>query len=329
MEFQRKNRFTADYYIDGINNGDRLVLSQSITIIESGLDDDKIIANKIIETILPKTGNSIRIGITGVPGVGKSTFIEVFATYLTSMGKKVAVLAIDPSSKKSKGSIMGDKTRMPELSNNPDAFIRPSAAGAYTGGVGSKTWESLLTCEAAGYDIIIVETVGVGQSETMVREIVDFFLLLSLAGAGDELQGFKRGIMELADAVLITKADRENLKNANLAKSQFSSALHLFPAPVSGWSPTVSVCSAIENKGIKETWSMIVDFVTFTKKGNYFEDNRKQQMVNWMYEVIEQHFKLKYLQNQEISDKLRLLEKEILKENISPIAAAEQIIKKI
>ena len=224
---------------------------------------------------------------------------------------------------------MRDKTRMPELSNNPNAFIRPTAAGAYTGGVGSKTWESLLTCEAAGFDIILVETVGVGQSESMVREIVDFFLLLSLAGAGDELQGFKRGIMEMADAVLITKADGDNLKNTSLAKSQFSAALHLFPPPDSGWSPNVSVCSAIENKGIKETWSMIHNFVTFTKKGNYFEDNRKQQMVNWMYEVIEQHFKLKFLQNQEISNKLRLLEKEILNGNISPIAAAEQIIKKI
>ena len=329
MEFQRHNRFSADYYIDGINNGDRLVLSQSITIIESGLNEDNKVANTIIEAILPKTGNSIRVGITGVPGVGKSTFIEVFATYLTSVCKKVAVLAIDPSSKESKGSIMGDKTRMPELSNNPNAFVRPSAAGTYTGGIGSKTWESMLTCEAAGFDIILVETVGVGQSETMVREIVDFFLLLSLAGAGDELQGFKRGIMELADAVLITKADGDNLKNTGLAKSQFSAALHLFPPPDSGWSPNVSVCSAIENKGIKETWSMIQDFVTFTKKGRYFENNRKQQMVNWMYEVIEQHFKLKFLQNQEISNKLRLLEKEILNGNISPIAAAEQIIKKI
>jgi len=329
MEFQRKKRFTADYYIDGISKGDRLVLSQSITIIESALDDDKAIANKIIESILSKTGNSVRVGITGVPGVGKSIFIETFGTYLTSIGKKVAVLAIDPSSKKSKGSIMGDKTRMPELSNNSNAFVRPSAAGVYTGGIGSKTWESLLTCEAAGFDIIIVETIGVGQSETMVREIVDFFLLLSLAGAGDELQGFKRGVMELADAVVITKADGDNIKNASLAKSQFSSALHLFPPTVSGWSPIVSVCSALENKGIKETWSMIDDFVTFAKKGNYFEDNRKQQMVNWMYEVIEQHFKQKFLQNQNISNKLRLLEKEILKENISPIAAAEQIIKKI
>ncbi|MCL2435668.1 MAG: methylmalonyl Co-A mutase-associated GTPase MeaB [Lentimicrobiaceae bacterium] len=234
LQFKRKKKLSADGYLAGILEGNRVVLSQAITLIESTAHHDIVVANQIIEKCLPYSGNSMRIGITGVPGVGKSTFIETFGKYLTSIGKKLAVLAVDPSSERSKGSILGDKTRMEELSIDPNAFIRPSPSGLTLGGVARKTRETIILCEAAGFDVIIIETVGVGQSETAVKSMVDFFLLLMLSGAGDELQGIKRGIMEMADALIITKADGDNVAKATAAKALYQSALQLFPKNENG-----------------------------------------------------------------------------------------------
>ncbi|RUA06890.1 MAG: methylmalonyl Co-A mutase-associated GTPase MeaB, partial [Flavobacteriia bacterium] len=252
-----KKRLSAKEYIKGILNGNRVILSRAITVIESNLNSDKKLAREIIHAVLPKTGNSIRIGITGVPGVGKSTFIEVFGKHLISKGHKVAILSIDPSSQRSKGSILGDKTRMETLANSEDAYIRPSASGDTLGGVANKTGESMLLCEASGYDVILIETVGVGQSETAVHGLTDFFLLLMLSGAGDELQGIKKGIMEMADMIVINKADGDNIRKSEQAKIQYQNALHIFPQSESGWTPVVSTASSTENKGISFIWEKI------------------------------------------------------------------------
>ncbi|HSH50986.1 MAG TPA: methylmalonyl Co-A mutase-associated GTPase MeaB, partial [Bacteroidales bacterium] len=249
----RKNKKTersVQEYVDGIINGNRTILGQAITLIESSLPDHHQIAQEIIEKCLPYAGNSIRIGITGVPGVGKSTFIESMGKYITSKGNKLAVLAIDPSSERSKGSILGDKTRMEELATDTNAFIRPSPSAGSLGGVARKTRETIVLCEAAGFNTIFIETVGVGQSETAVHSMVDFFLLLMLAGAGDELQGIKRGIMEMADAIVINKADGGNIQKAELAKNQYQNALHLYPPAPSGWIPKVLTCSSLVKTGI-------------------------------------------------------------------------------
>ncbi|MDP4290279.1 MAG: methylmalonyl Co-A mutase-associated GTPase MeaB, partial [Bacteroidota bacterium] len=254
---KRKKQLSVDEYVDGILKGNRIILSQAITLVESSLHAHKILAQQIIERCLPYSGNSFRIGITGVPGVGKSTFIEAFGTYLTSMGHKLAVLAIDPSSSRSRGSILGDKTRMEDLSIDPNAFIRPSPSAGSLGGVARKTRESIILCEAAGFDIIFIETVGVGQSETAVHSMVDFFLLLMLAGAGDELQGIKRGIMEMADAIVINKADGDNLLKAQTAKVEYQNALHLFPTAESGWNPEVETMSARKKEGMDRVWDII------------------------------------------------------------------------
>src|SRR5210317_2149797 len=244
-KFRPKKRLEASEYIEGVLKGDRVVLSRAITVIESNLSSDKRLAKEIIQAILPHSGNSIRIGITGVPGVGKSTFIEAFGKLLIRMGHRVAILSIDPSSQRTKGSILGDKTRMEELANMPEAYIRPSASGDTLGGVANKTGETMLLCEAAGYDIILIETVGVGQSETAVHGMTDFFLLLMLSGAGDELQGIKKGIMEMADMLVIHKADGDNIKKSQMAKIQYQNALHIFPLAESGWTPVVSTASAL------------------------------------------------------------------------------------
>ena len=238
-----QKRLTPDQYQQGILSGNRLVLSRAITLAESTLPADQELARQVLEAVLPHTGKSVRVGITGVPGVGKSTFIEAFGQHFTTQGRKLAVLAIDPTSQRSKGSILGDKTRMEQLSVNPKAYIRPSPAGQSLGGVTNATRQAMLLCEAAGFDTIFIETVGVGQSETAVHSMTDFFLLLMLAGAGDELQGIKRGIMEMADALVITKADGENMRKATAAKAEYQSALHLFPAAESNWSPKVLTCS--------------------------------------------------------------------------------------
>lgn len=324
----RKKQPTTNELVEGILKTNITSISRAITLIESQNLGHLDKANEVVNFCLPYANKSVRIGITGVPGVGKSTFIEAFGKYLTSIGKKVAVLAVDPSSSLSFGSILGDKTRMEELVNDKNAFIRPSAAGDTLGGVARKTRESITICEAAGYDVIIIETVGVGQSETAVHSMVDFFLLLKIAGAGDELQGIKRGIMEMADAIIINKADGDNVKKANMAKSEFKKALHLFPEKNSGWVPIVITCSAVEKKGIEDVWKIISDYLITTKSNNYFENKRQEQSRYWMMETINDHLKTNFYQNPEVTKHLKNYEKMVAKEEISPFLAAKQLIKK-
>jgi len=322
----RKSPSTAAY-VEGILAGNRTVLSQAITLIESSLESHQGIAQEIIEKCLPHAGNSIRIGITGVPGVGKSTFIESFGSHLTSLGKKLAVLAIDPSSERSGGSIMGDKTRMELLSTDPRAFIRPSPSGGSLGGVARKTRESIILCEAAGFDTVFIETVGVGQSETAVHSMVDFFLLLMLAGAGDELQGIKRGIMEMADMIAINKADGNNIEKANLARAEYQNALHLFPPSPSGWLPKVLTCSAQKNQGIEDIWKAILDYKSLTGANNYFNQRRNEQSKYWMYETINAQLKRQFYGDPEIQMAAADFEKKVLENRVSSFVAAGELIR--
>jgi LAO/AO transport system kinase len=311
---------------EGIRNKDRSRLSQAITLLESSRPEHQSTARQLIERCLPHTGQSIRIGITGVPGVGKSTFIEAFGSYLTSTGHKVAVLAIDPSSQRSKGSILGDKTRMERLAADPSAFIRPSPSSGELGGVARKTRETIALCEAAGYDIIIVETVGVGQSETAVHGMVDFFLLLMLAGAGDELQGIKRGIMELCDAIVINKADGDNRMRADLACREYANALHLFPPAPSGWVPRSTTCSSTEEQGIPEIWRMIEEYRQFSQSNGYFSANRQRQLKLRFAAAIEDILKSRVMQAQGMTERFSELEKEVEAGKISPFTAAEEFL---
>lgn len=306
--------------------GSSTALSQGITLIESSNPKDYQPAQHLIEKCLPKANKSIRIGITGVPGVGKSTFIEALGAHLTRQGKKVAVLAVDPTSTVSKGSILGDKTRMYNLSQNPNAFIRPSASGDSLGGVARKTREAIILCEAAGYNTVLIETVGVGQSETIVHSMVDFFLLLKLAGAGDELQGIKRGIIEMADAIVINKSDGENKKAASLAKIAFSKALHLFPPKPSGWSPKVTTCSALENSGVSEIWDLITSFIQEIKKSNFFTVKRTEQNKYWLLQTIENRLKDDFYRNESIKIALPKILQQITDGQISPFAGAQKLI---
>ena len=319
-------RLTTKEYIDGILAANRMILSRAITLTESNLPADKILAREVLNAVLPKTGNSIRIGITGVPGVGKSTFIEAFGQFLTKQGKKVAVLAIDPSSQISKGSILGDKTRMEKLVNEPLAYIRPSPTSGGLGGVANKTREAMLLCEAAGFEVIIIETVGVGQSETLVHGMVDFFLLLMLAGAGDELQGIKKGIMEMADLIAITKTDSGNELQADLAKVAYQSALHLFPPNQTGWYPEVLTCSALTEKGISEIWQSIEKHrLLFTEKG-FFQQKRSEQNLAWMYDFIKQSLEEKFYQHPSVSLHLKNIQQEVSEGKKLPINAAIEML---
>jgi len=297
-------------------------------LIESSRQVHQNLGQQIINECLPKSGQSIRIGITGVPGVGKSTFIESFGNFLTSIGKKVAVLAIDPTSQQSRGSILGDKTRMDKLAVNPSAYIRPSASGKTLGGVGQKTHETIILCEAAGFDIILVETVGVGQSETEVYSMTDFFLLLMIAGAGDELQGIKRGIMEMADTILINKAEKDNLIKAKQAKREYANALHLFPAKESDWIPRVELCSALEETGISEAWSIVESYVVKTKSTGYFEENRKRQTKDWFYKFLNHQILASFYEEKSIAEKLKIVEQEVQNGKISPFEASRIILGK-
>jgi len=325
-QYKAKNRLTAQAYIDGVLSGDRVILSRAITIIESNLESDKLLAKEIIQAILPASGNSIRIGVTGVPGVGKSTFIEVFGKHIINQGHKVAILSIDPSSQRSKGSILGDKTRMEALSNLENAYIRPSASGDTLGGVANKTAESMLLCEAAGYDVVLIETVGVGQSETAVHGMTDFFLLLMLAGAGDELQGIKKGIMEMADMVVINKADGDNIKKSELARLQYQNALHIFPQSESGWMPVVTTASSTKNIGIEIVWDEITKYKELVTKNGYFDKNRNHQKIRWMYNNINEALKQLFYGSKDIALQLSTLEKQIISSEISPVKAAQDII---
>lgn len=325
-DYKPKKRLTCQAYIDGILSGNRVILSKAITIIESHLESDKLLAKSIIQAILPASGNSVRIGITGVPGVGKSTFIEVFGKHIISQGHKVAILSIDPSSQRSKGSILGDKTRMEALGNLEDAYIRPSASGNTLGGVANKTVESMLLCEAAGYDVILIETVGVGQSETAVHGMTDFFLLLMLAGAGDELQGIKKGIMEMADMVVINKADGDNIKKSELARLQYQNALHIFPQSESGWMPLVTTASSTKNIGVDAIWNEISKYKELVVKNGYFNKNRNHQKIQWMYNNINEALKQLFYGSKDIAKQLSTLEKQIISSEISPVKAAQDII---
>ncbi len=327
MNYSRKTRPTVNECVDGILDGDRVLLSRAITLIESQLPEDNQLARQIIEKIMPYTGNSIRIGITGVPGVGKSTFIESFGSFLVEDGHKLAVLAIDPSSKKSGGSILGDKTRMDTLSKSNNAFIRPSSAGSSLGGVANKTRETLLLCEAAGYDVIIIETVGVGQSEIAVHDMVDFFLLLMLAGAGDELQGIKKGIMEMADGIAITKADGDNIQAAKKAKVAYQNALHLFPVAESGWAAKVVTCSALENKGVNDIWQIINDYQQVVKKNGYWQEKRSQQNLSWMYAYIDQYLKTRFFDHKMIKKESQKIINQVKNGDILPLKAANELIR--
>lgn len=323
---KRKKQPTTSELVSGILNHDVAMLSRAITLIESTNTEHLNRANEVIKECLPFANKSVRIGITGVPGVGKSTFIEAFGKHLTSLGKKVAVLAVDPSSTISHGSILGDKTRMEELVKDPNAYIRPSASGETLGGVARKTRETITLCEAAGFDTILIETVGVGQSETAVHSMVDFFLLLKISGAGDELQGIKRGIMEMADAIIINKADGDNIKKANLAKVEFNRALHLFPAKKSGWTPTTSTCSAITQDGIPEVWLTMEKFLELTKGNNYFFEKRKEQNQYWMLETINEQLKTNFYNHPEIQKLLESTKKAVSADEISPFAAAQELL---
>ena len=322
----RRREFSVGEYVEGIVKGDVTVLSQAVTLVESVKPEHQAIAQEVIEKCLPYSGNSMRIGISGVPGAGKSTSIDVFGLHVLEKGGKLAVLAIDPSSERSKGSILGDKTRMEKLSVHPKSFIRPSPSAGSLGGVARKTRETIILCEAAGFDKIFVETVGVGQSETAVHSMVDFFLLIQLAGTGDELQGIKRGIMEMADGIIINKADGDNIDKANLAAAQFRNALHLFPPSESGWFPKVLTYSGYYNIGIKEIWDMVGEYMEFTKKNGYFNYKRNEQAKYWMYESINDTLRDKFYHNPAVEGMLEQTEKQVLNNEISSFVAAKRMI---
>jgi len=325
-KFKRK-QYSVSEYVEGILKKDISILSQAVTLVESSKVEHQSIAQEVIEKCLPFSGNSVRVGITGVPGAGKSTSIDVFGMYLLNQGHKVAVLAIDPSSEKSKGSILGDKTRMERLSIAKDTFIRPSPSAGSLGGVARKTREIIILCEAAGFDRVVIETVGVGQSETAVHSMVDFFMLIQLAGTGDELQGIKRGIMEMADGIVINKADGNNIENAKLAQNHFQNALHLFPHSESGWMPQVLTYSGYYEIGIPEVWSMIDNYIDYVKNNNYFQHKRNEQSKYWMYETINDKLKQHFYNNETVQNDLKVCERDVLESKISSFIAANKILR--
>ncbi|MBT3918888.1 MAG: methylmalonyl Co-A mutase-associated GTPase MeaB [Flavobacteriaceae bacterium] len=312
--------------IKGILKKDKTALSRSITLVESTVQKHQDQAREIIETCLTHANNSIRIGITGVPGVGKSTFIEQFGTLLAQKNYKVAVLAVDPSSSISGGSILGDKTRMEDLVREPNAFIRPSASRNSLGGVARNTREAIILCEAAGYNIILIETVGVGQSETVVHSMTDFFLLLKLAGAGDELQGIKRGIIEMADSIVINKADGNNITAAQLAKTEFNRALHLYPDKGNDWTPKTLTCSALHNEGVSEIWELIQKYNSITKENGYFQQKRNDQNRYWLLQTIESTLKSDFYNHQKIKEELKKQLILISENKTSPFEAANYLL---
>lgn len=324
----RKKALSTDDYVEGILAGNITVLSQAITLVESHNPSHYEQAQQIIERCLPYAGESVRLGITGVPGAGKSTFIEAIGGMVAGMGHKLAVLAIDPSSERSGGSILGDKTRMESISGNPDIYIRPSPSAGSLGGVARKTRETIVLCEAAGFDVIFIETVGVGQSETAVHSMVDMFMLLQISGAGDELQGIKRGIMEMADIIAINKADGENVHKAELAKSHIANALMLFPTPDSAWRPQVFTCSAVTGAGLEEIWGNIEEYISYVKTNGYFTSNRHRQSKYWMYESIGKALQESFYRNAEIEEALPDYEKRVLEDKISSFIAAKELLGK-
>ena len=323
----RKNDFTIEDLLKGIDSNDKTALGKAITLVESNHSSHQEAAQELIEKCLGFQREAIRIGITGVPGVGKSTFIETLGKNLTARGKKVAVLAVDPTSTKNKGSILGDKTRMQKLANDPDAFIRPSPAGESLGGVARKTREAIIVCEAAGYDVILVETVGVGQSEVAVHGMVDFFLVLKLSGAGDQLQGIKRGILEMADAVVINKSDGKNVTSAQTAVKEFTRALHLYPPKKNGWMPKVLACSAVENTGVAEIWELIDNYVVAQKESGFLFENRNGQKKEWLLQTIQDLLVSDFYRNDNVKKELKKQIEAVTKGDISPPRAAEKLLR--
>lgn len=321
-----KRRLTTGEYVRGTLAGDRLVLAKAITLVESAKVEDQKQAEQVLNNILPHTGNSTRIGITGVPGVGKSTFIEAFGKFLTSQNIKVAILTVDPSSQLTKGSILGDKTRMEALSKDANAFIRPTASGSVLGGTAGRTREAMLLCEAAGFNVVLIETVGVGQSEVAVRNMVDFFLLLMLAGAGDELQGIKKGIMEMADGLVITKADGENVTKAKQAMADYSHALHLFPSKPSGWTPKVLTSSALEGSGMAETWKMIRDYMSKCTENEFLNRQRMAQNVTWFQDYFQHLLRTDYLNYPDVVEQFKSATENLSTKNGSPYEAAKELL---
>jgi LAO/AO transport system kinase len=324
---KKRQNLVIEDYVKGVLENDRTILARTITLIESNSPEHNDTAQKVLKQILPKTGNSLRIGITGFPGAGKSSLIETLGLYLISQGHKVAVLAIDPSSTVTKGSILGDKTRMEMLSREQNCFIRPSPSSGTLGGVARKTRETMLVCEAAGYDTILIETVGVGQSETTVRSMVDFFLLVMIAGAGDELQGIKKGVIELADTLLINKADGDNKPKALLAKSDFGMALHYIQPATKGWQTEAHICSALTGDGVKEFWEVVEKFQELTKSSGVFFERRKNQALEWMNKMIEEKLLSDFFNDDEINKEFKLINQKVLKGEILPTEGAEQLLR--
>ena len=324
---KRRQHSTAQL-LAGIREGDISMLGQAITLVESSLENHQHSAQELIAACLPYSGNALRLGITGVPGAGKSTFIESLGKHIIQGGSKLAVLAIDPSSERSRGSILGDKTRMEDLAGSSRAYIRPSPSGGTLGGVARKTRESIILCEAAGFDTIIVETVGVGQSETAVHSMVDFFLLVMLAGAGDELQGIKRGIMEMADAIVINKADGSNIQKAKRAQAEFANALHLFPPSPSGWVPRVLTCSSLYSMGISEIWDMVREYAEFAQSQDFLKKRRLEQSRYWMYETIRDGIYQQVFHDPIMKKELEKYEQAIAEGRLTSHMAASAILKK-
>jgi len=314
------------HYVQGVLECNRRILAKTITLIESSLPAHQKLARTIIDQLLPDTGKAVRLGITGVPGVGKSTFIESLGTMLVREGHRVAVLAVDPSSKRSGGSVLADKTRMEKLSVEKKAFIRPSPSGGTLGGVARKTRETMIVCEAAGFDVMIVETVGVGQSETTVASMVDFFLVLMIAGAGDELQGIKKGILELADAVVVNKADGDNIEKAEFASKQYETALHFLAPSSPTWTPPVMTCSALEMIGIEKIWETVLDHRKKIMATGELEANRKRQAVDWMWSLIKEGLKERFYYNPDVKKMLPKIAKEVENGTIASTAAASRLL---
>jgi LAO/AO transport system kinase len=324
---RRARPLRREEYLDGILQGDRTVLARAVTLIESAREADRELAEQIVEDCLPHCGDSVRVGITGVPGAGKSTLIEAFGGYLINEQKeKVAVLAIDPSSQISGGSILGDKTRMPALAASQMAFVRPSPSRGIAGGVAQRTREAMLLCEAAGYRNILVETIGVGQSETAVHEMTDFFLLITLAGAGDELQAIKRGVMELADLVAVNKADGSNVAAAERARAEAENALHFFPAPESGWTPRAVTCSAVTGAGIRELWACVREYATLTRANGWFAASRREQQRRWMHEMIDQALRQRFDANSQVRRRMQALERDVAEGRTTSFRAARMLL---
>ncbi|OPX39602.1 MAG: ATPase/protein kinase [Desulfobacteraceae bacterium 4484_190.1] len=322
----KRPSLTVNDYVEGVLKADRAILGRTITLVESNSAAHMELAQKVLKKLLPYTGRSIRIGITGVPGVGKSTFIEAFGRYLLEKGYKPAVLAVDPSSSITGGSILGDKTRMESLSRDNRCFIRPSPSSGTLGGVARKSRETMLVCEAAGYDVLLIETVGVGQSEITVRSMVDFFILLMLAGAGDELQGIKKGIIELADAILITKADGNNKTLAKAARNEYANALHYLRPATEGWQTEVFTCSAVTGEGISKIWSLIDNFRTKTMESGAFESRRRRQALKWMHTMLSEQLRAIFFKNPSVVKALPEIEKEVLNDTITPTFAVNSLI---